>query len=137
MELVANPSTVFMDEPTSGARLATRGQTAVASRWCFMVQWMFCTWRQCVLLLLCSEARACVLQEKAACTAWESLSCRWTAHAAVPMFLVATRTAAREALGVLAAGLDARAAAIVMRSVRNIVSTGRTIVCKPPRFRFG
>jgi hypothetical protein len=31
------------------------------------------------------------------------------------------------------AGLDARAAAIVMRSVRNIVSTGRTIVCKRPQ----
>ena len=28
-----------------------------------------------------------------------------------------------------AAGLDARAAAIVMRTVRNIVNTGRTIVC--------
>ena len=28
-----------------------------------------------------------------------------------------------------AAGLDARAAAIVMRAVRNIVNTGRTIVC--------
>ena len=27
------------------------------------------------------------------------------------------------------AGLDARAAAIVMRTVRNIVNTGRTIVC--------
>ena len=27
------------------------------------------------------------------------------------------------------AGLDARAAAIVMRAVRNIVNTGRTIVC--------
>ena len=26
-------------------------------------------------------------------------------------------------------GLDARAAAIVMRTVRNIVNTGRTIVC--------
>ena len=26
-------------------------------------------------------------------------------------------------------GLDARAAAIVMRAVRNIVNTGRTIVC--------
>ena len=40
------------------------------------------------------------------------------------------------AMGVLAAGLDARAAAIVMRSVRNIVSTGRTIVCEPPFIRF-
>ena len=30
---------------------------------------------------------------------------------------------------VLVAGLDARAAAIVMRTVRNIVNTGRTIVC--------
>ena len=30
---------------------------------------------------------------------------------------------------VLLAGLDARAAAIVMRAVRNIVNTGRTIVC--------
>ena len=39
-------------------------------------------------------------------------------------------------MGVLAAGLDARAAAIVMRSMRNIVSTGRTIVCEPPFFRF-
>ena len=29
----------------------------------------------------------------------------------------------------LHAGLDARAAAIVMRTVRNIVDTGRTIVC--------
>lgn len=29
----------------------------------------------------------------------------------------------------LSAGLDARAAAIVMRTVRNIVNTGRTIVC--------
>jgi len=29
----------------------------------------------------------------------------------------------------LAAGLDARAAAIVMRVVRNIVNTGRTIAC--------
>lgn len=29
----------------------------------------------------------------------------------------------------LSAGLDARAAAIVMRAVRNIVDTGRTIVC--------
>ena len=29
----------------------------------------------------------------------------------------------------LCAGLDARAAAIVMRTVRNIVNTGRTIVC--------
>lgn len=29
----------------------------------------------------------------------------------------------------LTAGLDARAAAIVMRAVRNIVDTGRTIVC--------
>ena len=29
----------------------------------------------------------------------------------------------------IAAGLDARAAAIVMRTVRNIVNTGRTIVC--------
>ena len=29
----------------------------------------------------------------------------------------------------LYAGLDARAAAIVMRTVRNIVNTGRTIVC--------
>ena len=28
-----------------------------------------------------------------------------------------------------ASGLDARAAAIVMRTVRNIVNTGRTIVC--------
>ena len=37
-----------------------------------------------------------------------------------------------KALAVLAAGLDARAAAIVMRSVRNIVSTGRTIVCELP-----
>ena len=27
------------------------------------------------------------------------------------------------------AGLDARAAAIVMRSVRNTVNTGRTVVC--------
>ena len=41
-----------------------------------------------------------------------------------------------KALDVLAAGLDARAAAIVMRSVRNIVSTGRTIVCEPPRLLF-
>ena len=31
--------------------------------------------------------------------------------------------------GPSAAGLDARAAAIVMRTVRNIVNTGRTIVC--------
>ena len=31
--------------------------------------------------------------------------------------------------GILLAGLDARAAAIVMRAVRNIVNTGRTIVC--------
>ena len=29
----------------------------------------------------------------------------------------------------VSAGLDARAAAIVMRTVRNIVNTGRTIVC--------
>ena len=29
----------------------------------------------------------------------------------------------------MCAGLDARAAAIVMRTVRNIVNTGRTIVC--------
>ena len=29
----------------------------------------------------------------------------------------------------MGAGLDARAAAIVMRTVRNIVNTGRTIVC--------
>ena len=29
----------------------------------------------------------------------------------------------------LCSGLDARAAAIVMRTVRNIVNTGRTIVC--------
>ncbi len=29
----------------------------------------------------------------------------------------------------MTAGLDARAAAIVMRTVRNIVNTGRTIVC--------
>ena len=35
--------------------------------------------------------------------------------------------------GCPAAGLDARAAAIVMRSVRNIVSTGRTIVCERPQ----
>ena len=32
-------------------------------------------------------------------------------------------------MSLLAAGLDARAAAIVMRTVRNIVNTGRTIVC--------
>ena len=30
------------------------------------------------------------------------------------------------------AGLDARAAAIVMRSVRNTVNTGRTGVCHSP-----
>ena len=30
---------------------------------------------------------------------------------------------------VLSAGLDARAAAVVMRTVRSIVSTGRTICC--------
>ena len=30
---------------------------------------------------------------------------------------------------IVCAGLDARAAAIVMRAVRNIVNTGRTIVC--------
>ena len=29
----------------------------------------------------------------------------------------------------LAAGLDARAAAIVMRTIRNTVDTGRTVVC--------
>lgn len=29
----------------------------------------------------------------------------------------------------LSAGLDARAAAIVMRTVRNTVNTGRTVVC--------
>ena len=32
-------------------------------------------------------------------------------------------------LSFASAGLDARAAAIVMRTVRNIVNTGRTIVC--------
>ena len=32
-------------------------------------------------------------------------------------------------LAVCCSGLDARAAAIVMRTVRNIVNTGRTIVC--------
>ena len=31
--------------------------------------------------------------------------------------------------GVFATGLDARAAAIVMRTVRNTVNTGRTVVC--------
>ena len=32
-------------------------------------------------------------------------------------------------VNLVCAGLDARAAAIVMRTVRNIVNTGRTIVC--------
>ena len=42
--------------------------------------------------------------------------------------------------GGIHAGLDARAAAIVMRTVRNIVNTGRTIVCtihQPSRPLFG
>lgn len=32
------------------------------------------------------------------------------------------------------AGLDARAAAVVIRVVRNIVNTGRTIVCMPHNY---
>ena len=54
----------------------------------------------------------------------------------LPCGVFPTCNAAHDALAVLAAGLDARAAAIVMRSVRNIVSTGRTIVCAPPRLVF-
>ena len=41
----------------------------------------------------------------------------------------AADSGAHSHLPLACAGLDARAAAIVMRTVRNIVNTGRTIVC--------
>ena len=41
----------------------------------------------------------------------------------------AAETRSHSNLPLAGAGLDARAAAIVMRTVRNIVNTGRTIVC--------
>ena len=56
-----------------------------------------------------------------------------TWHCAIYLHMRKYAKLGPRAVGVLAAGLDARAAAIVMRSVRNIVSTGRTIVCEHPR----
>ena len=94
VELVANPSIIFMDEPTSGGCALTHCQpyaelgcaatpTAVALDW---------------------HAHACCSDRMAAC---------YVAQLCV-------RPCAR-------AGLDARAAAIVMRCVKSIVQTGRTI----------
>ena len=80
VELVANPSIVFMDEPTSGQPMA-----AVK----------LCSW---LLLPACSGLNRCM----------------------TPTTLPYVRPLP---------GLDARAAAIVMRAVRNTVDTGRTVVC--------
>ena len=78
VELVANPSIVFMDEPTSG-------------------------------LSVC-----CALSNPA-----DSAHNLGTALHCCPLCVVSSPRA----------GLDARAAAIVMRAVRNTVDTGRTVVC--------
>jgi len=85
VELVANPSIVFMDEPTSGARPCSCILAAPnnAMTWCRVLQMIDV---QSHLRTLSNQSR--------------------------------TYT-----------GLDARAAAIVMRTVRNTVNTGRTVVC--------
>jgi hypothetical protein len=97
VELVANPSIVFMDEPTSGD-LAPLGHSGIA----------VCAFgtlnrhsHRCCSFMLCSN---------------------WLEARQSALFIAST---AMYAL----AGLDARAAAIVMRAVRNTVNTGRTVVC--------
>ena len=90
VELVANPSIVFMDEPTSGAHHATSSMSV---------------WSMPIDLTIAST---CL---KICRPLGRPLQCK----------LLTGRTCAT--------GLDARAAAIVMRTVRNTVNTGRTVVC--------
>jgi hypothetical protein len=90
VELVANPSIVFMDEPTSGAHHATSSMSV---------------WSMPIYLIIASTCH------KVCRPLGRPLQCK----------LLTGR--------MLATGLDARAAAIVMRTVRNTVNTGRTVVC--------
>ncbi len=89
VELVGNPSIVFMDEPTSGE----------GSVWLWVADALHCLW-------------------------------------AVSVHNTTIHTNALHGLNILkscehrlCAGLDARAAGVVMRAVRNSVNTGRTVVC--------
>ena len=88
VELVANPSIVFMDEPTSGATFGELCCNLTCNSGAEQVQ-------SCLqqALLRCKHMQVC------------PCLCAWCA------------------------GLDARAAAVVMRAVRNINDTGRTIAC--------
>lgn len=97
VELVANPSVVFMDEPTSGECETTAVVRAVACN------------------LAAGRSRSL---EEAACSGCSLLSACARTHTQI---LTRAHT-----------GLDARSASIVMRSVRNIACSGRTIIGERP-----
>lgn len=131
VELVANPSIIFMDEPTSGKHqlslLFWHGRRLKVTE-------RFCLW----IVAQLTEAFACIKfaselfgrshAQRAPYSQPPIHRCTGSCHAlASCCFSEPSWTLSSSA--VCSAGLDARAAAIVMRAVRNTVNTGRTVVC--------